>query len=470
MRALWAWGLGIAAAGLAAGCGGKVASARPWTPAAPAAWEAGSPDARGVEDRWWTQFSNPALEGAVEEALRANLDMAKALARMEASAEAARIAGAALAPSAGLSFDSQRQQQNFVGLPIPGAGNQVLTSRATTHRVGFNVSWELDVWGRLRAGRRAALKDYRAAEVDYRAARQSLAGRVVKAWAMRAEAGEQLSLARATAKNYALVAEQSRRRYERGLRSALDLRLAQGAEASARALEAQRANEWQQAARAFEILLGRYPKGEEGADGEMPLVAGEAPAGLPSELLGRRPDLLAAEAKWEASRHRVKEAKAAMLPRISLSASGGRSSNELEDLLSNNFNVWTLAGNLAQPLFEGGKLRANARMNEARAREAAAEYGAVALRAFREVEAGLAGERWTAERVAGLEVAARESELARALAEERHARGLENFVTVLEAQRRALESASQLLAARRAQVENRVDLHLALGGGFGEAK
>ncbi len=134
--------------------------------------------------------------------------------------------------------------------------------------------------------------------------------------------------------------------------------------------------------------------------------------------------------------------------------------------MSSQFNIWSLAGNVVQPLFQGGRLRGNVRLAEARAREAAASYASLVLRALGDVENALAAEFLLATREAALAEAASQYEAARRLAEDRYRGGLENFVTVLEAQRRSLETESQWIAARRLRLENRVDLHLALGGGF----
>lgn len=453
---------------VAAGCSGS-RSARKLPVAIPSEWAAKGTNGAVNADRWWESFGDAQLALVVDEALRANHDLRKAAARVEAARGQAKIAGADLLPSAGFSFDSQRRQQNFVGLPIPGAQDRVLTSRSTTHTALLTASWELDLWGRIRSGRRAAIRELEASEREYRAAQLSLAAQTARAWMAAAEAKKQLELARATATSYGTTVRQVRQRYERGIRSPLDLRLALGSEASAQALVAQRENQYQAAARVVEILLGRYPAGNIKTAEALPEVPAAVPAGLPSELLERRADVVAAERRMEASRARVSEAKAALFPRISLTASGGRSSSEVADLLSSQFNIWTLAGNFAQPIFEGGKLRAGVKLAQAQSKQSVEEYASAVLRAFQEVETALAAEqhleRWERELAESVEQTA----AATRLAEERYRNGLEEFVTLLESQRRALEAESQLLGVRRQRLENRIDLHLALGGGFGES-
>jgi NodT family efflux transporter outer membrane factor (OMF) lipoprotein len=433
----------------------------------PADWSAAaaSTNAVVVSEGWWTTFGSASLNATVAEALRENHDLKQALARVDAAVAQARIAGADLQPQVGFNFDAARSQQVFVGLPIPG-GPSALSSEFTSYGAGLNVTWELDVWGRIRAGQSAALANVQASESDYRGAMESLAAQTARAWVATIAAAHQLRLARATEASFRLTAEQIGQRYRSGLRSALDYRFAMNNHAAAKALVSLRERERQMTARQLEILLGRYPGGGADAGNELPVLVAEVPAGLPSGLLERRPDLASAERRLAASLARVKEAKRALLPRISLTAGGGRTSAELADLLDSSYNVWNLAGNFAQPLLQGGRLRANVKLAEARAREALEAYHSVVLRAFGEVEIALDSERQLREREEALADAALQSSEALRLAEERYFAGLIEFVTLMEAQRGAFNAETELIRVRQQRLDNRVDLHLALGGGF----
>jgi outer membrane protein, multidrug efflux system len=433
----------------------------------PAVWAARPMEDGAVLDAWWTMFGDVGLTAAVQEALQSNLDARRYLARLDAAAAQARIAGAPLWPAADLGAGSHRQQQVFVGLPIPGREGEPLTSRSTVHALSFNLSWELDLWGRVRAGQRAALAEVQAAEEDYRAVLLSVAGQTVRLWLAVAEATRQLELTESTARSFGVTARQVRERYERGLRSALDLRLALHNEAVANGRVQFRERELEGLKRQLEILLGRYPSGSVAGADALPELPESLPAGIPSALLERRPDLVAAERRLAAALERIEEAKAALFPRISLTASGGRTSGELADLLSSQFNVWSLAGNLAQPLLQGGRLQAGVTLNEARAREAVEGYRLAALRAFGEVETALASEEWLERREQDLVAAVEHAGAARRLAEDRYRMGLIDFVTLMEAQRSAFNAESEFIAVRRQRLDNRVDLCLALGGGFG---
>lgn len=461
---------GVAAAGVVAALLVACGTPPPRTVVAglatPEQWATSANHSTPNPTAWWTSLGSTGLVCAVAEAVAQNHDLKVALARFDAAAAQARIAGAELYPQIGAGFDAARRQQVFVGLPIPGRGDSPLRSLSTGYQAAFNASWEVDLWGRIRAGQRASIAETEAAAADYRAALESIAARAAKAWLAAVEAGRQLALAEATADTFSSTAWQVRERYRLGLRSALDLRLALNNEASARALVSLRRREMQAALRQLELLAGRYPAGRWPVDTVLPGLPGEIPAGLPSDLLQRRPDLVSAERRLASALQRTREAEAALLPRISLTASGGRSSSQLDDLLSSQFSLWSVAANATQPLFQGGRLLANVDLTEARAREAAEHYRQVVLQAFGEVEDALEAESHLRQRQEDLELSVVQSQEATRLAGERYRLGLTDFVTLVEAQRSAFSAESQLIGVRRQLLDNRVNLHLALGGGF----
>lgn len=421
-----------------------------------------------VINEWWATFGSSNITQLVIEALHQNHDLEIAAARLAAAEAEAKIAGADLTPSLGLGFAGNRAQQNFIGFPIPGSSGNVLTTRSTTYGVAFNSSWELDLWGRIRSGKTAAIAGVEAAENDLHGARNSIAAQTFKAWLAVIGSAQQLSLSEKTVRSYTATANQIRERYLAGLRSSLDLRLADTTLSSAQATLGDRQRQFDRTIRQFEILLGRYPSGATATETGFPTIMPDIPAGLPSELLSRRPDLTAAERRLAAADARLYQAKASLLPRISLTASGGTSTAELADLISSDFGVWTLAANITQPLLQGGRLRAGVNLAEARARQALAEYQKTALIAFAEVETALVSEQYLLSRETDLVRAADQAKAALRLAQDRYVSGVEPFLTVLESQRRAFEAESLLIAVNRQRIENRVDLHVALGGGFEE--
>jgi NodT family efflux transporter outer membrane factor (OMF) lipoprotein len=431
----------------------------------PDAWAAGTavpgaePDARP----WWQRFGDPSVASVVEEALRRNHDLRAAAARVERAIAEARVAGADRLPQISAAFDAARDRQSFVGFPFGGA----LTT--TRFRAGLDLRWELDLWGRLAAAERAALADAEAAAADLAGAWLSLSGQAARSWFAFVEADRQLELARATLASYRETARYVRDRYETGVGSQLDRRLADANAAAAEALLAERSAVRERAARNLEALLGRYPTGEVVAGPALPEPGPDVPRGLPSDLVRRRPDVAAAERRVTAALARGDAARGALYPRIALTASGGTISEDLSDLLDGDARIWSLAGNLLQPIFEGGRLRARIDASDAGTRESLASFADVVLQAYVEVESALAVETFLRDRERHLDTAASESRAGRELAEDRYRAGAETLLVVLEAQRRELDHESLRLAARRIRLDTRVDLHLALGGGFDAA-
>lgn len=433
---------------------------------APKSWVAEAEAQTGeVKGDWWLRFESPDLNAVVQQTLGHNPDLLGAEARLAAAASLARIRGADLYPSLGLEFGASRQRQVFVGFPIPGSGG-VLSRTFNSFGVGLSTSWELDIWGRIRSGQKAALQEVEGSAESLRGLRQSLAAQAAKAWFAAVEARQQLDLSMRTVESFKRTEAQVRDRFERGVRPALDLRLARvnvaGAEANQHLWEQQLA----QAVRQLEILQGRYPGGKAQVVERLPELPGPVPVGLPAGMLRRRPDLLALEHRLQATGFRVEEAQAALYPRISLTSSAGTASDELSDLTDSDFFVWDVIGNLFQPLFEGGRLIAEVDLAVAEEMQAVSEYASGVLRAYSEVETVLSTEGYLAQRARSLAQAATEAKAATRLSEERYRSGLESFITVSESQRSALEAESRLLTVLRLQLDQRVDLHLALGGGF----
>ena len=400
------------------------------------------------------------------EALDHNYDLQAAGARLHAAAAQARLAGAPKWPQVEVSGSGSRRRQNFIGFPIPGGGD-VLGTTSTNYGVSLNVSWEVDLWGRLRAGETAALADLASAEASFRGARLSLISQTARAYFAVVEAYRQVELAQASRANQKFAAEQIRVRYEAGLRPSLDLRLGRSSLAATEATLELRRRQLDQVTRQLETLLGRYPAAELETAAELPSPVGPVPAGLPADLLARRPDLVAAERQLAAASARVDEARRALYPRLSLTGSGGSASADLVDLLDGDFAVWSLVANLSQPLLQGGRLRAGVELAESNRDRAVAAFASSVLSALAEVETRLAADLFIAGQERALRTAAAEAAAAHELAEQRYVQGLSDVLALLEAQRRAYDAESQLLAARRQRLDNRIDLHLALGGDFG---
>ena len=443
--------------------------ARDFTVEAPLAWKGGDVTSSAPDVDWWAYFGDGGLDLAISESLTKNYDLRAAAARIEAARQDVRIATAAELPELSLGVNRSRARQNFVGLPFPGLAGRVLSTTNTNTGLSLNLAWEADVWGRIKAGETAAIANFEAREADLEGARLSLTGQVAKAWFAVIEAERQVGIAKASLASYETSGERVRARYQAGIRPSLDLRLALSEIDRALALVKQREQQRDAFIRQLETLAGRYPAGEQSLTEDLPKVPPHVPAGLPAELVHRRPDLISAERTLLATDARIAESKAALRPSFSLTSGLGTASNKLADLLNPNVQVWNYVTGVVMPLFNNGRLKAGVHANEARAMEAAANYESRILTAYREVETTLAAESILAEREQALESATRNALAARDLAEQRYRAGLADIITVLSSQRTALDSESALLTVRRARLDNRVDLHLALGGGFAPA-
>jgi len=430
----------------------------------PERWTGGATEPSPVVTEWWDTFEDPYLSELVRSAQERNHDLRAAAARLDRAAAEARIAGADLKPAIGVGLTAGRQKFNGAAF-----GGNFPSSTFTNYGVSLDVSWEVDLWGRLRAGARAAVADFQATEAELRGARLSIAGQTAKAWFAVVEARQQAVLARRAADRFRASSNLVRSRFESGIRPALDLRLALASLATAEALTERREEQLARATRQLEVLLGRYPDGttvENYAMDALPPTPPPIPAGLPAEIIARRPDLVAAERRLAAADQRYLASRRALYPRLTLTGSGGATSVALGDLLDGDFGVWSLVGGLTQPLFQGGKLRGGVDRADAVSQEAIETYASRVLGAYAEVESALAAESFLAEQERLLDEASTQLIAATNLAEDRYRSGLGIYLVVLDSQTRALNSLIELLAVRRQRLNNRVDLHLALGGGF----
>lgn len=460
------WSLSFLGFALLVGCVSSPKTESPELAAnPPSIWDAPHGSFNEPLTEWWKEWEIPGLQNAITEALEHNQNLQAAAARLETASRSAKIAGANLYPQVNGAISGNRQKQNFIGLPIPGSNGGVLSQKFDNFGANLQLSWELDIWGRIRSAESASLADFEAAKSDYAGARLSLIGQTIKAWFGAMEAVEQERLAEQTVASYESSEEKIMKRYESGVRSALDVRLSRQETSVAQADLAMKRRARDQALRSLEILIGRYPSAEILPEGEWALGVDDPPAGLPSEILERRPDLIAAERRLAASGARIREARAALFPRISLTASGGTSTAELDELANSDFSVWALGANLAQPIFQGGRLWNSYQLSKAQRTQALAEYQSAVLGAFAEVESALASEVFLKEQEFRLRSASEEADRALELAESQYESGLINFTTTLTSRRAALQNASRWLTSRRLRMDNRVNLYLALGAG-----
>jgi multidrug efflux system outer membrane protein len=423
-------------------------------PPLPAHWSAERQPPGAVLDHWLETFADPRLTQTVRAALAGNFDLRAAAARIEAARAQMRIDGSGRWPQ--LAFEAgYRRGDPGAESPVTGAFEAL-----------FDLSWELDVWGRIRDAQLASGQEAEATISDWRAARLSLAARTAQNFIELTEAQAQVRVAEQSMHDRRILVELLRGRFRRGLTHALDLRLALTDLANAEAQIAEQRIRVQNLSRTLQVLLGRYPDGDFAADATLPALPKAVPAGIPSELVERRPDLNAAFEHLCAVDKRLESARKALLPRFALTASGGAGSAALSELADPRAAAWHLALGMLQPIFTGGRLRGEIQLQEARVEEALNVYRNTALNAFREVEQTLVAEDRLREQEQALEESVRQTDASRKLAIYSYQHGLIEILTLLDSYRSTLNAQSAHLTARRQLLNNRIDLYLALGGGF----
>ena len=429
----------------------------------PAAWK----ESGALQDgNWWRVYADPVLEKLVEEALARNSDLARAAARVDEARALLRQSESYYYPTVDATFGRSRTLSSAATGNLPAG----VERERNNYRAALNVSYEVDLWGKLRAGTRAARADLLGSEAARDTVRIALAADVAKTWfALRALDAEVAATRRTLGLREGGLGLQ-KKRFDGGVISEYDYRQLEAEVAAARAQlpPLEREREIQEAALA--VLLGRSPKAilEDSVlskdTKEQSLLPAVVPSGLPSELLLRRPDLVEAEQRLIAANARVAVARSQMFPSIQLTGFLGSEAQALSALFSGPAGIWQLAVMVAQPIFAAGRL--DAAIDAARAREAQAlaGYQGAIQNAFREVRAALAAqararEAFEAEstRFAALATTVR-------LARLRYDSGLASQLEVIDAERNLLAAEIARHEALRAQRAAVADLFKALGG------
>lgn len=405
-----------------------------------------------VGNGWLKTFNDAQLSAIVAEAIANNLDLRQAAERVEEAREAVIVVGAQLKP--------------HIAGTVGGAG----TVKSPSGDLGGSyatyglLSWEIDVWGRLRAERASAEETYEAVGLDYAFARQSLSATAADCWYLAVETRQLVALAQEDVKTYTRLLELAKLRRAVGKVADLDV-----AEASA-SLDAAESDlrraqaEYSDARRVLEVLMGRYPSSEIAIAETFSPPPPPVQPGLPSSLLERRPDIIAAERRVQAAFHAQEATRLALYPSFSLNLASGH----LDDLLLGAEGTSFLHSGIGMlvPLYEGGALRAEVRIATAEQEQAVAYYGSVSLKAFEEVETALTDENFLSERIPFENSAFENRSEAVRLAEIKYKYGSADLFLVLTLQAEQISQQIELIKLSYALLRNRINLHLALGGSF----
>lgn len=434
----------------------------------PDAYPVRTQSATQLPDPWWTIFGDSTLDKLIEEALANNPDVAIAAARVDQARALLRIVDADRLPF--LNVEGTAARTKDPAFLTEAAG---LDRHQTMYTVQGVVGYELDFWGRYYRASQSARAQLLSTEFGREATKLSLTGEVARGYFSLIAAAEQLARARDTLATREESLRLERLRLDAGESDEFTFKRAEAEAASSRVAARQLELEVIQRTNALGVLLGRSPKdlvdnAVASRDVALPRRV-TFPAELPSSVLERRPDIAAAEAALIAAAADVGSARAQLFPSITLTGAFGSVSPELDDLFTEPFEAWSAVGGLLQPIFQGGRLRANVNRAQAVQEQRRAEYAKAVQNAFREVLDALHGQ----ELIVAVSEASREqvSALTRAtqLAELRYDQGDIAYLELLDVRRSLYQAQIDLVAAERDALLNTVDLALAVGGGLGSS-
>ncbi len=429
---------------------------------APAAWRLDEKDVRDLANTaWWEQFGDPVLNDLVALALRENKDLLIASARVDEYAGRYGFVRAELFPQVGAGYDAARQRIN--SSVISGSGGE---STFNAYSAALNAAWEIDLWGRIRRQTEAARAQLLASEEARRGVIMSLVGSAAGGYINLRDLDRQLEIARATAKARGESYDIFKLRYEGGIISLLELsqNRSQYEEALATIPVFEKAIAQQE--NGLSVLLGKNP-------GPIPrgktideLLLPGIPAGLPSELLTRRPDIREAEQKLIAANAQIGAAKAQYFPTISLTGLFGFSSTSLSNLFDSQSKVWQYGGGITMPIFTAGAIAGQVEAAEAGQQQALFAYQKAIQQGFREVNDALVDQDRTREQleaqkrqVAALQQYADTARL-------RYENGYTSFIEVLDAERSLFNAQLQYTQSQQIQFQAIINLYKAMGGGW----
>jgi outer membrane protein, multidrug efflux system len=411
---------------------------------------------------WWRGFQSPDLDGYIGEAEAANDDLRAAIARVEEADAQRRIALAPLLPAVGVSADASRGRQPVATSPVYQTSND------------FNplvtASYELDFWGKNRAGYEAAAYTEKASRYDRKTVELTVLSGVATTYFQTLELRDRLRIAERNLGNANHVLRGLRLEQKAGTATALDVAQQETVVDTVNATIPPLREQLRQSEDALAILVGSTPEAVAVTRGQLDDIAlPQVRPGLPSDLLARRPDVAEAEAQLIAANANIGAARAAFFPSISLTANGGYESAALATLLTPASRVWLIGANLAQPIFQGGAILGQYRYSQARYRELLADYHKAVISAFANVEDALIAVQQTADQVARQQQATEQARRAYRFADVQMHAGTINVLTLLSTETALFSAEDALAQAKFAQLQALVSLYQALGGGWQES-
>lgn len=428
----------------------------------PTAWRLSEQDARDLANTvWWEQLGDPVLNDLVATALHENKDLMIAAARVDQFAGNYGIVRSGLFPQVGAGYEVRRQRD--ISAVVVGAGGG---ETYNSYDAVLNASWEIDIWGRIRRQTEAARAQLLASEEGRRGVILSLVGSVASAYINLRDLDRQLEIARATAKSRGESYEIFKLRFEGGIISVLELsqNRSQYEEALATIPPLEKAIAQQE--NGLSVLLGRnpgpIPRGKDIDHLTLPAI----PAGLPSDLLERRPDIRRTEQNLIAANALIGAARAAYFPTISLTGLFGYASTSLSRLFDSQSKVWSYGAPITMPIFTAGAIAGQVQVAEAAQQEALFAYQKAIQEAFREVNDALVSQDRTREQLKAQRRQVEALQQYAATARLRYDNGYTSYIEVLDAERSLFNVQLQYTQTQQAEFQSMINLYLAMGGGW----
>jgi len=436
--------------------------------AAPDAWKGQGEQAEAWPDKdWWTQFESANLTAQIEEASHTNFDLNAAVARMQQADAQARIGGAALLPTIDASADAARNRTSGSSRSASALGVASKPRITNAYSGALNASYELDFWGKNYAAAESAQALADATRFDRDTVALTVTSSVASNYFDIVATQERLAVARDNLANAERLMEAIKNRFDAGISSGLDVAQQENLVATQRAQIPPLVQRLQQAMGAQAILLGKMPESFAAPDEKLAGISlPEIKAGLPSELLHRRPDVQAAEAQLAAAHADIVAARASFFPSIGLTGSTGYESTALAALFKPDSMFFSLAGSATQVLFDNGRLSGELDVAKGRYEELLQNYRKVAFSAFSDVENALVDVQQADEGEKAQAAAEASARKAYELSQQQMEGGIADITTVLNTQRAWFAAKDALVAARLGHLQAMVGLYKALGGGW----
>ncbi len=428
--------------------------------ALPGHWSAAaSAPAKWPSAHWWHGFGSATLDRYIAQARMNGDDIAAAIARVREADAQARIAGAALLPAVGFGASATRERT------VPLGGGRSLTANQFTPEL--TASYELDFWGKNRAIRNAALLTAQASRFDQQTVTLSTIAAVAQNYFQSLEMHDRLQVAQNDLDNAQHILDGLQLEQQVGTATALDVAQQASVVAVVNATIPPLREQLQQSLNALAVLLGRAPETIQLAPGGLAQIhAPQVIAGLPAQLLARRPDVAEAEAELHAANANIDAARAAFFPNVNLTGSGGYASGVLGTLLSPASRVFAVTGAISQSIFEGGALRGQYQYSQARYAELLSDYHKTVLAALGDVENALVAVQQAADQQQRQQDAAEKAQRAFDFAQIQMAAGTTNILTVLNTETTLFTAQDELVQVKFQHLEALVELYQALGGGW----